>query len=125
MYFRDAYGKVYRCNSIFKNNIIYDKNNILLKEKSIDITLSRVMFQLISDSHNLYISDGINNIYKYCMFLIKINFIDFKICFFFIKLIFFKNMQYVYNNKFEYKKLKKYKIIILLFFIFVKNVCFD
>ena len=89
MYFRDGYGKVYRCNSIFKNNTIYDKNNILLKEKSINITLSQLMFQLISDNNNLYILDGINNIYKYCMFLIKINFIDFKICFFF-KLIFFQ-----------------------------------
>ena len=64
MYFRDAYGKVYRCNSIFKNNTIYDKNNILLKEKSINITLSLYMFQLISDNNNLYILDGINNIFK-------------------------------------------------------------
>ena len=83
MYFRYTYGKVYRCNSIFKNNTIYDKNNILLKEKSINISLHIMMFQLISDNNNLYISDGINNIYKYCMFLIKINFIDFK-CFFFL-----------------------------------------
>ena len=68
MYFRDIYGKVYRCTSIFKNNAIYDKNNILLKEKSINITLSRLMFQLISDNNNFYIYDGLNNIYQYCMF---------------------------------------------------------
>ena len=89
MYFRDIKGKVYRGNSILRNNTIYDKNNILLKEKSINITLSHYMFQLISDNNNLYISDGINNIYKYCMFLIKINFIDFKICFFY-KINFFQ-----------------------------------
>ena len=83
MYFRDIDGFVYRCNSIFKNNTIYDKNNILLKEKSINITLSQLMFQLISDNNNLYIYDGLNNIYQYCMFLIKINFTDFKICFFY------------------------------------------